>query len=94
MPNGWLVSYAKPIQQLQIQPNHRYKRICGRIADVDRDQILATSGVELARFQNEAVALSQGGLEYAMGSSKTDDLGGKFYLYFLYLGDVCPSTHG
>ena len=85
MPNEWLVLYAKPVGQLQIHPSQRYSRFRGRISDVSIDQILVTLVGALGIFQNETVALFQYDMEDSMGSSKTDYLGSKFYLYLVDL---------
>ena len=85
MPNGRLVQYTKPLLEFQCHPNQRYKRICGRIPDADSDQLLSTLGGAIERFRNDAVALFNDGMEDAMESGKTDDVGGTRYLY---LGDL------
>ena len=74
MPNEGLWRYAKPLLELQIHPNRRYKSSGDRIPDEDSDQILATLGGEIEIFQNGAVALFKEGLGDAMEIVKTDDL--------------------
>ena len=81
MPNEGLWRYAKPLLELQIHPNRRYKSSGDRIPDEDSDQILATLGGELQGFQNETVDLLKEGLKDAAGSGRTGESGSKLYLY-------------
>ena len=81
LPNEWLVSYAKPIIELKFHPNKRYRIICDliSISGADGNQILATSGNELVRFQNQTVTLRRDSLREVLGSTETDDLGSSIF---------------
>ena len=83
LASDWVVSYTKPLIELQGQPNHRYKSMCGRIPRTGdgRNQILATLRNELERFRNDTVAIIHDGLRGVSDSGRSNDLARKFYLY-------------
>ena len=92
LPNAWLVSYTKPLMEIQGQSDHRYKRICDRIPSTgaDSNQIPATLGKELEIFRNDTVSIIQDGLREGMGSGRSNDLERRIYRY---LREVWLSTH-
>ena len=85
--NESLVSYTKPLIELKGRPTKRYKTIRDLIpsSGSDSNQILATLGNELVRFQNETVSIFQYSLRDVVGSTETNDLGGNFYLFLRVL---------
>ena len=79
LPNDWIVSYTKPLIELQRQPNHRYKSICDRVASTgaDSNQILSTLRNELEIYRYDTVSIIHDGLREAMGSGRSNELGGE-----------------
>ena len=73
MRNDWVLSYTKPLMELQGHPDPRYKSICGRISTTgdESNKILATLRNGIERFRNDTVSIIQDGLLEVMGIGRS-----------------------